>query len=289
MSPSSHTDGLTRRFFNSLALGSATLFLTGFGGLARELAPSAKPWKRWEKHDPTATRSVDHNAWTDLLSQMVIVDPGVNLVRYGDFDESTNQQLTDYLSMLQAVPVSGLNRNQQFAYWVNLYNAQTMRTVLDHLPITSIRDINISPGLFAEGPWGAKLVTVEGQPLSLNDIEHRILRPIWQDSRIHYAVNCASIGCPDLQPRAFIAESLQEQLNGAAEVFINSQRAIQIDNGRLIVSSLYDWYYEDFGGTDASLLDHLKRYADPALRQRLQAFDTITDDQYDWSLNKADA
>lgn len=278
---------LTRRLFNGLALGCGVTFMAGFGGLARELAPSAKPWDRWQAHDPASTRALDHSAWSDLLNRFVVVQTGVNLVRYGDFDQAATQQLDDYLALLQAVPVSRLNRDQQFAFWVNLYNAQTVRTVLNHIPVSSIQDINISPGLFATGPWGADLMRVEDQPLSLNDVEHRILRPLWQDPRIHYAVNCASIGCPDLQPRAFMADTLEQQLNGAAEAFVNSERAIQIDGDRLIVSSLYDWFYEDFGGTDASLLAHLKHYATPALKGRLDGFSAISDDRYDWSLNAA--
>lgn len=278
---------VTRRLFNGLALGCGVTFMAGFGGLARELAPSAKGWDRWQTHDPASTRAIDHSAWSDLLNRFVVVQPGVNLVRYGDFDQAATQQLDDYLTLLQAVPVSRLNRDQQFAFWVNLYNAQTVRTVLDHMPVSSIQDINISPGLFATGPWGAELMRVEDQPLSLNDIEHRILRPLWQDPRIHYAVNCASIGCPDLQPRAFMADTLEQQLNGAAEAFVNSERAIQINGDRLIVSSLYDWFYEDFGGTDASLLAHLTHYAAPALKARLDGFSAISDDRYDWSLNAA--
>jgi uncharacterized protein DUF547 len=278
---------VTRRLFNGLALGCGVTFMAGFGGLARALAPGAKRWDRWQAHDPASTRAIDHSAWSDLLHRIVVVQPGVNLVRYGDFDQAATQQLDDYLTLLQAVPVSSLNRDQQFAFWVNLYNAQTVRTVLDHMPVSSIQDINISPGLFATGPWGADLMRVENQNLSLNDIEHRILRPIWQDPRIHYAVNCASIGCPDLQPRAFTADTLEQQLNGAAEAFVNSERAIQIDGDRLILSSLYDWFYEDFGGTDASLLDHLKLYAAPTLKARLDGFSAISDDRYDWSLNAA--
>lgn len=283
----SGTNDMTRRLFNGLALGCGVTFMAGFGGLARELAPSAKPWDRWQAHDPASTHALDHSAWSDLLNRFVVVQTGVNLVRYGDFDQAATQQLDDYLALLQAVPVSSLNRDQQFAFWVNLYNAQTVRTVLNHIPVSSIQDINISPGLFATGPWGADLMRVEDQPLSLNNIEHRILRPLWQDPRIHYAVNCASIGCPDLQPRAFMGDTLEQQLNGAAEAFVNSERAIQIDGDRLIVSSLYDWFFEDFGGTDASLLAHLKHYAAPALKARLDGFSAISDDRYDWSLNAA--
>ena len=87
-----------------------------------------------------------------------------------------------------------------------------MKVVLDHYPVDGIRDIDISPGLFAGGPWDKKLVEIEGDDVSLNDIEHRILRPIWRDPCIHYAVNCASIGCSNLRPTAFTAANAERCL-----------------------------------------------------------------------------
>ena len=126
---------------------------------------------------------------------------------------------------MAAVRVSGLGRDEQCAYWINLYNALTLEVVLDHYPVDSIRDIDISPGLFSQGPWGKKLITVEGEQVSLNDIEHRILRPIWRDPRIHYAINCASLGCPNLQPRPFTGRTLDHALDLAAMRFVDIRAA----------------------------------------------------------------
>ena len=117
-----------------------------------------------------------------------------------------------YLKNLQSLPISSYNRVEQKAYWINLYNGLTVDLVLSRLPLESIRDVNISPGLFVRGPWGAKLLTVEEERLSLDDIEHRILRPIWKDNRVHYAVNCASLGCPNLQPDAFTSANTEALL-----------------------------------------------------------------------------
>ena len=105
---------------------------------------------------------------------------------------------------------------------------------------------DIDRGLFfADGPWGRKLFTVEGVPVSLDDAEHRILRPIWQDPRIHYAVNCASIGCPDLWPEAYESFNTDRILDQAAVNFINSDRGVKIEGGRMTVSKIYEWYDED--------------------------------------------
>ena len=134
------------------------------------------------------------------------------------------RRLNSYVAGLTAIPISRYNRSEQRAYWINLYNALTVKLVLEHYPIGSIRDIDISPGLFADGPWKRKLVEVENEVLSLNDIEHRILRPIWRDPLIHYAVNCASVGCPNLLTMAFTAANTDDLLNAAALDYINSPR-----------------------------------------------------------------
>jgi hypothetical protein len=120
----------------------------------------------------------------------------------------------------------------------------------------------------------------------LNDIEHRVLRPIWQDARIHYAVNCASIGCPNLQFKAFTADNTEFMLEVASVEFINHPRAVLVKNGKLRVSSIYNWYKADFGGSDASVIDHLLQYAKPTLADQLGNIESIdNDDHYDWGVN----
>ena len=157
--------------------------------------------------------------------------------------------------------------------------------MLEHYPVASIRDIDISPGFFADGPWGKKQVTVEGEALSLDDIEHRILRPIWRDPRIHYAVNCASVGCPNLLPHAMTIENAEAFLEAAATAFINHPRGARIEEGKLYVSSIYDWFEADFGGGDAGVIAHLRSYAKGELATALKGLNLIEDDSYDWRLN----
>ena len=168
-----------------------------------------------------------------------------------------------------------------------MYNALTITVILDHYPVESIRDIDTS-GLFANGPWGAELVTIEGETLTLDDIEHRILRPIWQDPRVHYAVNCASIGCPNIMRTAFTAKNTEALMNSAAKDFINHPRAVTVTGDKLRVSSIYVWFKDDFGGTDEGVIAHLKQYAKPTLRGRLNSVTKIDGDVYDWSLNSSE-
>lgn len=252
-------------------------------------APKAELWSRWLAHDPASTRHVDHSAWNALLMRYVRAAPdGGTRFAYAAVSAADRARLDAYLQRLAETPVSSLDRDGQYAYWVNLYNALTVRVVLDHYPVRSIRDIDISPGLFADGPWGAKLVTVEGQALSLDDIEHRILRPIWNDPRTHYALSCAAIGCPDLVPEAFTPENRDRLLTRGARAYVNNPRGVSIDaEGRIAASSLYDWYRTDFGADTRAVLEYLARLAEPPLAERLRKATDIDRYDYDWSLNDA--
>lgn len=274
---------MNHRFFLGLI---AFVFCTGFGSGERLFAPSPDLWKRWQSHNASSTAVIDHRVWDRLLKRLVVPGPnGLNNVRYGEASAADRRDLNRYLETLTALPISTYNRAEQMAYWINLYNALTVKVVLDHYPVKSIRDIDISPGFFTDGPWGKKLVMVEGEKISLNDIEHRILRPIWKDSRVHYAVNCASIGCPNLQATAYTGATLDAMLDAGAGAYINSPRGVAINNGDVTVSKIYDWFIADFGDDEKSVLAHLAKYAAPDLRQKLADIGKIEDVAYDWSLN----
>lgn len=251
-------------------------------------APAANLWPRWQSHDPDSSFSIDHVAWDIILQRYVDADhpSGIYRFKYSSVSKADRQALKGYIDSMQAVEVSRLNRNEQKAYWINLYNALTVNVILDHYPVKSIRDIDISPGFFSNGPWDAKLLKIEGQELSLNDIEHRILRPVWQDNRIHYAVNCASLGCPNLQPLAFTSRDLEMMLNKAARDFINHPRGVSFASNKLQVSSIYFWFKPDFGSSEKGVIQHLKKYLSPLNMEKLQAGQQKMSHQYDWQLNE---
>jgi hypothetical protein len=249
-------------------------------------APKAELWQRWTAHDPAATATIDHHAWDRFVRTYVSSFPdGVNRVAYANVTGADRKLLESYIDALTAIPISAYNRDEQRAYWINLYNALTVKVVLDRYPVKSIRQIK--PNVFSIGPWRKKRITVEGAELSLDDIEHRILRPIWRDPRLHYALNCASVGCPNLLNQAFTAANSEALLTQAARAYINNPRGAQLRDGRLVVSSIYKWYKEDFGNTDAGVIDHLQRYAESALSAQLREITRISADRYDWALNDA--
>ena len=263
------------------ALTSVSLAVAAFPTVA---APRADLWERWTAHDPGATATIDHSSWDGFLKTYVSVFPdGVNRVAYAHVSDADRKRLDRYIDDLTALAISAYSRDEQRAYWINLYNALTVQVILDHYPVKSIRQIK--PNLFSVGPWRKKLITVEGEQLSLDDIEHRILRPIWRDPRLHYAVNCAAIGCPNLQTEAYTAANADTLLDRGARAYVNNPRGVAFRNGRLIVSSIYEWFQEDFGNSDEGVIGHLRRYAEPPLAARLNGTKRIAGDRYDWALN----
>ncbi len=252
--------------------------------LLSEAAPKSELWPIWEAQDTASTESVDHTAWSDFLSKYVRKgDTGAIGVAYDEIGDDDRARLDEYLASLQATPVKSLARDEQLPFWINLYNATTVKVVLDAWPVDSIRDIK--SGLFSGGPWSSQRLTVAGEKISLNDIEHRILRPIWRDPRLHYALNCASVGCPDLLATAFTRANADQLMDEAAHAFVNHPRAARVKDGKLVVSSIYHWFKEDFGGSDDGVLAHLRQYAGVDLTKSLESTSRVADHQYDWSIN----
>lgn len=226
--------------------------------------------------------------WDALLAKYVMAGTdGLNRVRYGAWKANAGDvtALDQVVQGFAASKVSALPKPAQFCLWANLYNALTLQVVLTRYPIASIREIKPNP--LAMGPWKVKRVQVESKSLSLDDIEHGILRKQWREPRVHYAVNCASIGCPNLGRRGWHSQSLDGDLTAAAKAFINSPRGVAIVGAqRVRVSSIYQWFKEDFGKSDAGILAHLRLYAAPALLAQLQNGRIVGHD-YDWSINAA--
>ena len=240
----------------------------------------------WDASDETNTERIDHADWQAILDAHLISDhpSGINRFDYGSLKANSQhrQQLGAYLKSLASIDPRDYARDEQMAYWINLYNALTVYVIVPRFPVDSIKDIK--SGLIDFGPWNLELFPLLGEKLTLNQIEHGILRPIWKDPRIHYAVNCASHGCPNLAPAAYSSNNLEELLEQGARDYINHPRGAQVKEGALLVSSIYDWYKADFGGTDAGVLAHLAKYAEPQLKTELEGFDEF-DDDYDWRLN----
>lgn len=234
------------------------------------------------------TRAQQHGVWTDILQDYVRVNQdGINRFDYARLQNNPDdlQKLDTYIEQLAKSEVfkSGTD-DERFAAWANLYNALTVQLVTEKYPVKSIREIG---GNFIQrGPWKQDIITVQGNKMSLDDIEHGTLRKHWNDPRVHYAVNCASLGCPNLPKKAWEAETLDVDLNRAASNYINHPRGVSVrEDGRLVVSKIYDWFSEDFGGSQVGEIMHFMKFASPELVSHLSAETMIKSYRYDWSLN----
>lgn len=166
------------------------------------------------------------------------------------------------------------SREEKLAFYINAYNVLTIKLILDNWPVDSIRDI----GNFFKGPWdGVVLENADGQ-LTLDDIEHNIIRTL-NEPRIHFAVNCASVSCPDLRHEAYRADRLDEQLDDQTRLFLNNEKGLLLEGNRVRLSKIFDWYGEDFE-VFGSLDNFIKLY-----RPELEFNDVRTNLRYNWNLN----
>ena len=245
---------------------------------------SESVWTFWRQSNEASETRVDHDAWDTFLAAYVVDDgSGINKVRYKSVTPESRRNLEAYLKRVSVRDPRTLNRREQLAYWINLYNALTVDVILRYPDDDSIMDMG--EGIPGTGPWRDKRLEIAGQPVSLDDIEHRILRPLWRDHRIHYGVNCASLSCPNLLPDAFTAENVDALLDRAERDYVNHERAVSFDDqGQLTLSSIYDWYAGDFASNERALLDHLSEIHESE-RERLVSYDGLVRYGYDWSLN----
>ncbi len=265
----------------------ATLAVAGCATLHAAAPPELIPM--WDASDESSTQTVDHEPWQGLLDAYLKEHPsGVNRFDYAALKANADDRrtLATYMLGLTQLDPRTLARNEQKAYWINLYNALTVFVIVGRYPVESIRDIK--SGLITPGPWEMELITIQDEKLTLDNIEHGILRPIWKDPRIHYAVNCASIGCPNLSPEAYRSDNLERLLDQGARDYVNHPRGMQEIDGDLVVSSIYDWFKVDFGDTDEGVFAHLRQYATPENALMLDGHDDF-DDDYDWKLNAPDS
>ncbi|MEI8671845.1 DUF547 domain-containing protein [Vibrio sp. SA48] len=239
-------------------------------------APKSKLWDYWNHSNEESIQTISHQVWQTTLDSYLIKDNHNNLFDYKNVNSKDKTDLEQYISQLSKLDPREYTKAEQYAYWVNLYNALTVNLVVDNYPISSITKLG---GLFSFGPWEQKIITINQKELTLNDIEHRILRPIWKDPRTHYAVNCASLGCPNLQKQAFTAKNTELLLKKSAVEFINSEKGLKLTNDKLVLSSIYDWFSEDFG-TKQQLFQHLARY-----NKTLKDTERDVSYHYDWKLN----
>ncbi len=250
-------------------------------------APSAKLWPYWDMADSSSTKTIDHSAWQVFLDTYIKPDGnGINRVAYAKVTQAAHADLRTYIATMAKLDPREYSRSEKMAYWINLYNAITVDVVLSNPGKDSIRQMG--QGFFSSGPWDDEVVSVTGKALTLNDIEHRILRPIFNDHRVHYAVNCASVSCPNLSASAYTGTNLDDQLTRGERDYVRNKRAVSFDeDGQLVVSKIFEWYVEDFAISEKGLLKYLATRHD-RLAEQIRSYQNTVRYEYDWSLNADD-
>lgn len=237
-------------------------------------------------------RSFDHShsTWTEVLAQNVVKSGPESRVKYGKL-KSNATTLTRYLQSLEKVSKAefdGFTESQKLAFLINAYNAFTIKLVIDNYPITSIKDA----GSLFKSPWKKKLFSLFGQERSLDEIEHEMIRPVFNEPRIHFALVCASGGCPPLRPEAFKADKLEAQLEDSAKTFLSDPKKNRYlsKQKRLELSSIFKWYGDDFKNKFSSVEAFVASKI-TSVREDQEAIKSgkvaITYLEYDWTLNDA--
>ena len=217
-----------------------------------------------------------HTFWTELLKAHVGVDGKVS---YEGFVRDS-VKLNAYLSELSSrPPTEKWSEQDQLAYWINAYNAFTIKLVVDYFPVQGIKDIR--KGIpFVSSVWDIKFMAIGGQKMSLNDVEHKILRKKFQDPRIHFAIVCASRSCPKLRNEAFVAENLDQQLHEQAVDFINDPDKNHFEEEEIQISSIFNWFEKDFT-KEMGLKEYIRKYA----KRDFGLYAKVKFLNYDWKLN----
>ncbi len=260
---------------------------SGWRAETRRSEPRPEPQPQPRATSRAGFEQYDHRVWDNLLQKYVDRDGNVDYTSW-----QTNQQdraaLLNYLLGMSAVDTSlGSNRQSEMAFWINAYNALTIEGILQVFPTKSIKDH--APDANGFNIWDDFKLPVAGNEYSLNDIEHQILRKMG-DPRIHFAIVCASKGCPQLLQRAYFAESLDQQLTYGATLFFHTQGKFGYDlqQRQIALSPIIQWFGEDFGRTDAERLQYLAQFMpQDAARLAANGSPTISYLEYDWSLNLA--
>lgn len=224
-----------------------------------------------------AVPSVDHSIYAELLTKYV----SNGHVDYAGFKRD-EARLDQYLQGLEQVDAERLPREEQFAFYINAYNAWTIKLILTGIPgVKSIKDL----GSLLQSPWKKEFVRIHGKTLSLDDIEHAILRPRFKDPRVHFAIVCASKSCPPLIAEPYRGATLDAQLTRVTSDFLNDPANSKLEGNSLRASSIFKWFGEDF---NKDVIGFYLRFTQGELRQKLEAGrDRIEVNylDYDWSLN----
>jgi hypothetical protein len=225
-------------------------------------------------------KSPSHEIYGRLLKKYVTATGKVN---YKGFIKDS-VELNNYLRILSTTPPEkSWTRNEQMAYWINAYNAFTIKLIISHYPVKSIKDIGSSIQIpFVNTPWDAKFITIGKDKMDLNNIEHGILRKKFDDARIHMVLVCASKSCPILLNEAYVADRLETQFTKQTKAFLTDPYRNKVSADRPQLSMIFKWYAMDFNKKGQTVRDFVNKYSTVKIKPDAK----ISFLDYDWALNE---
>lgn len=236
-------------------------------------AEEKKEEKEIEKQEPPQVKAEIHKTWDDLTRKHITSSGKVD---YAGFKKDKTE-LEKYIKELQSYhkDVSTWGKNKRLAYWINVYNAVTVKLIVNNYPVKSITD------LYGGKPWDQKLINLGGTDYSLDVIENKIIIAKFNEPRIHFAVNCAAKSCPKILNRAWTEDNIQRYLTKQTKAFLTNSSQNKITKDKVTISKIFDWYKKDFGTTDENVIKFINKYSDTEVNSTA----TVAYNDYDWSLN----
>ncbi len=214
-----------------------------------------------------------HQLWDVLTRKHISADGKVN---YAGF-LSDKKQVEQYLNELKEMhsELTSWNKRKQLAYWINMYNAVTVKLIIDNYPVSSITELK------GGKPWDTPLIELSGTSYTLNVIENKIIRPKYKEPRIHFAVNCAAKSCPKIMNKAWTEHNLERALTAQTKAFLANKEQNTLQENNLVISKIFDWYKADFGASNQGIIEFINTYSN----KEIDLNATVSFNEYDWSLN----
>ena len=236
----------------------------------------------------SAASTPDYSAWAEILQKHYDPARGMD---YAGLKASDAAKLGRLRAVMSLVDVTELSRNEQLAFWINLYNISVVGIVVDHYPVDSIRDISTDP-IIRLNVFKKDLINFNGRLISLDHIEHEMIRNVFRDPRIHFAINCAARSCPPIRPEPFVGSKVDAQLDDQARSFLSGPHGARVESegntATIHTTKIMDWFKDDFESWGGGSVAFLKKYLPPAQVATIDRASKvrIEYDDYSWDLNE---
>ena len=245
-------------------------------------APDADVDSFWDDSEPSSELRLNHSPWQYFLDEYLesAHPSGINRVKYNAVTKEDKAKLNEYLAYIGQFDPRQLAKDEQKAMWLNLYNALAVSLVLDDPSVSSIRQVRR-----VSSPWKSPLIEITMQEISLDTIEHKILRPIWNDPRVLFGLNCASLGSGSLPAKVYTGDNVDNLLEQVTREFLGSPAGVTFNGNRAVVSSLFRWYRDDFVGGVTGIKRFIAKHSTPEMAARINKTRRLSY-QYEWALNR---